>query len=114
MEHNLSEIVRFHKVVRADLSEQAKTHAGDAVLRLSLENYKLYIAANTLLMTHSYLEEYLCLLWRPLSKTVRRGSNKSIDRYEPVLEHLAVDTAGTAWRFIVETAEIRHCLLHAN
>jgi hypothetical protein len=114
MEHNLSEIVRFHNVVRADLSEQAKTQADDAVASLSLENYRLYIAANTLLMAHSYLEEYLYLLWRPLSKTVMRGSRKSIDRYEPVLEHLGVDTTGTAWKFIIETVEIRNCLLHAN
>ena len=112
--HNLSEIVNFHNVVRACLSEKASEFADDVVVKSALENYTDYLATATFLMVYSYFEEDLYLLWKWKAKNVQRGKEKSIKRYQPVLAWLGFDLGHSSWQFMLEATDIRHSLLHAN
>lgn len=116
--HNLNEIVGFHNVVRACLSEKAAGFGDDdiehRIARSHLQNYMDYLANATFLMVYSYLEEDLHLLRKGHAKDVALGKAHSIKRYEPVLSSLGFDLEYDSWKFMLEATEIRHCLIHAN
>src|SRR5881392_3340451 len=90
MEHNLNEIVRFHRVVRRSLSEHLREHRDDTHASSVLTNYDNYLSANTFFMAYSHFEEYLYLLWRKKAKAVERDRGFSIARYEPVLVEIGI------------------------
>ncbi|HQG55029.1 MAG TPA: hypothetical protein PLT83_06025, partial [Thermoleophilia bacterium] len=105
-------------VVRACLAEKAVEFDGDdvddRVVRSALDNYKGYLAKATFLMVYSYFEEDIYLLWKWQAKQVKRGREKSIRCYEPVLEWLGFDLQHGSWQFMLEATELRHSLIHAN
>jgi len=116
--HNLSEIVNFHNVIRACLAEKATEFDGDdvddRVVRSALDDYQGYLAKATFLMVYAYFEEDVYLLWKWQAKHVKRGPEKSIRRYEPVLERLGFDLHHSSWESMLEATDLRHSLIHAN
>jgi hypothetical protein len=114
MSHNLSDIVRFHNFVRSQLAEYFQAKTGSTFEKTVLRNYDNHLAANAFLMTYSYLEEYLFLVWKQLAKSALRSKGKSILRYKPVLKQLGIDPQHPSWIFLEKATMVRHCLLHAN
>jgi hypothetical protein len=114
MEHNLNEIVRFHRFVREELHSRFKESDGDKHAEATLHNHDDRLTINCFLMAYAYLEEYLYLLWRTKRPSFVRERASSIKRYAPVLEDLGYDTRSSTWKFLLEATDIRHCLLHAN
>lgn len=114
MNHNLNEIVRFHREVRNDLKLRYQEQPEDAYAVSVLKNYDDYLSANAFLMSYSHFEEYLYLIWKKFAPEHERKRNPSITRYEPVLEEIGIEKTSEIWQFMVKATYVRHCMLHAN
>ena len=114
MEHNLNEIVRFHRFVHGELRARFAEIDDDKHDDSILHNYDDRLTINCFLMVYAYLEEYLYLLWKTKRPRLKRGGGFSIMRYDSVLKALGYDTRSSTWKFLLEATAIRHCLLHAN
>ena len=114
MEHNLTEVTRFHGYLRNGLKRLYRDAENDPGVIADLENYDDYLSSNTFLMAYSYLEEYLYLIWKHRARGQERKRGFSIDRYEEILKGLGVSPHHQAWQFLLKATDIRHCLLHAN
>lgn len=114
MEHNLNEVVRFHRTVRSQFHEQYRAHAGDEQIRTAILRYDDHLAVAGLLI-YAYVEEYLYLNWQRharLKERPRRGV--SINRYLPILRAIGMPAADPHWAFMTDVAHLRDCLIHAN
>jgi len=113
-EHNLDEIIRFHDAVRACLAEKRDELDDDKIMKSNLENYALYLSTDGFLMVYSYLEEWLCVMWKRIAPGCDRPRGSSIRKYREGLRSCGVDLQCAPWTFILKASQIRHCLLHAN
>jgi hypothetical protein len=130
---NIGYIISFHDFIISELCQKEDeldqaiaSFEGDRKGKVDLlvardlyaSTYKQHLMSNTFLLLYSHLEEWLYLIWKIYSKSIKldQKSRGSISRFKPVLQHaLGLDMSqDERWHFLLQAEKIRNCLLHAN
>lgn len=120
--HNLNYLIRFHNYLRnlfkSQFQDLDKLDIEDREKNIGknvLHDYDRNLHINTFLMMHSYLEEWLYVVWKAYAPNVELDNEKgSIGRFKNIVKQLGVDLSSNYWQVLMDAEKLRNCLLHAN
>ncbi|MBU2038126.1 MAG: hypothetical protein KKH95_03205 [Gammaproteobacteria bacterium] len=113
-----NEVFKFNNILEKEVDPNSETSQSYRYAKnLYIETIEPNLCTATYLMMFSHLEEWLLNIQKSTNRKVDLNIAKGcISRFKPVLrDGLGIDLSScNSWNWIVNTENIRNCLLHAN